>query len=288
MHRARARGPRRRRRRVAALAAEPTAPPRYPRPRLEGLARAIADFADSHRRGPSAIRRGRAPRGVRRADEEPARRSCSRGCCTTSAASPSPSIWDKPEPLVAAHWERVLLHTYYTERILARTPVFAGLAAIAGAHHERIDGSGYHRGVGGDALTGEMRLLAVADAYVAMTNDRPHRAALTGEAAAIALHACVAAGRLCGHAVAAVLEAAGHERAPAPARPCGLTEREVEVLGLLARGLTNKEIAGSLFLSAKTVQHHVAHIYDKIDRRTRAGAAMFAMEHGLIGPRPIA
>ena len=154
-------------------------------------------------------------------------------------------IWDKPKPLVAAQWERVRLHTYYTERILARTPVFAGLATIAGAHHERLDGSGYHRGVGGDALSDEMRLLAVADAYVAMTNDRPHRAALTGEAAAVAAaRRASTRGRLCGHAVAAVLEAAGQERAPAPAPPCGLTEREVEVLGLLAHGMTNKEIAG--------------------------------------------
>ena len=70
--------------------------------------------------------------------------------------------------------------------------------------------------------------------------------------------------------------------APAPAAPCGLSEREVEVLGLVAHGMTNKEIAAKLFLSAKTVQHHVAHIYDKIDRRTRAGAAMFAMEHRLV------
>jgi two-component system nitrate/nitrite response regulator NarL len=61
-----------------------------------------------------------------------------------------------------------------------------------------------------------------------------------------------------------------------------MTEREVEVLGLVAHGMTNKEIAAKLFLSAKTVQHHVAHIYDKIDRRTRAGAAMFAMEHRLV------
>ena len=57
------------------------------------------------------------------------------------------------------------------------------------------------------------------------------------------------------------------------------------MLGLLARGMTNKEIAAALFLSAKTVQHHVAHIYDKIDRRTRAGAAMFAMEHRLVERR---
>ena len=114
--------------------------------------------------------------------------------------------------------------------------MFARLATLAGAHHERLDGSGYHRGVGGDALSGEMRLLAVADGWVAMTNDRPHRPALSYEAAAAQLRAAVAAGRLCGHAVAAVLDAAGQERAPAPAPPCGLTEREVEVLGLLATG----------------------------------------------------
>jgi DNA-binding NarL/FixJ family response regulator len=79
-----------------------------------------------------------------------------------------------------------------------------------------------------------------------------------------------------------VLEAAGHGRAAAPPAPCGLTEREVEVLARLARGETNKQIGAALFLSARTVQHHVAHIYDKIDRRTRAGAAMFAMEHRLL------
>ncbi len=80
-----------------------------------------------------------------------------------------------------------------------------------------------------------------------------------------------------------MLEAAGHGHAAAPPPPCGLTEREVEVLALLARGQTNKQIAGQLYLSPRTVQHHVAHIYDKIDRRTRAGAAMFALEHRLLG-----
>ncbi len=267
----------------AALDAEPTPQPRCPRAELEGLARAIADFADL--KSPWTL--GHSP-----AVAELAAAAAGEGQRETvmlagllhdlgRVAVPN-GIWDKPKALGAAQWERVRLHSYYTERILARTPVFAGLAAIAGAHHERLDGSGYHRGVGGDALTGEMRLLAVADAYVAMTNDRPHRARLTGDAAALALCAGVDAGRLCGHAVAAILEAAGQERAPAPAPPCGLTEREVEVLGLLAHGMTNKEIASSLFLSAKTVQHHVAHIYDKIDRRTRAGAAMFAMEHRLV------
>lgn len=94
------------------------------------------------------------------------------------------------------------------------------------------------------------------------------------------------AGRLCRDAVEAVLEAAGHPPAPPPPppRPADLTEREVEVLVLLASGLTNKQIAQRLVVSPRTVQHHVAHVYSKIDRRTRAGAAMFAMEHRLVGP----
>jgi DNA-binding CsgD family transcriptional regulator len=192
-------------------------------------------------------------------------------------------IWDKPGPLGPAQRERVRLHTYYTERILARTPVFAGYAMLAGASRERVDGGGYHRAVGDAALTAPMRVLGAADAYVAMTSDRPHRAALSADAAAAELHRAVAAGQLCRDAVHAVLDAAGHGRAAAPPAPCGLSEREVEVLALLARGQTNKQIAAALYLSPRTVQHHVAHIYDKIDRRTRAGAAMFALEHRLLG-----
>jgi HD-GYP domain-containing protein (c-di-GMP phosphodiesterase class II) len=161
--------------------------------------------------------------------------------------------------------------------------VFAGVARLAGSHHERPDGSGYHRGLGGDALTPQMRVLACADAYAAMTADRPHRPALTAEEAAAELRAEAREGRLCAEAAEAVLGTAGHERAPRDAPPCGLTEREVEVLRLLARGLTNKEIAAQLVVSPRTVGHHVAHVYDKIDRRTRAGAALFAAEHALVG-----
>jgi DNA-binding NarL/FixJ family response regulator len=117
-----------------------------------------------------------------------------------------------------------------------------------------------------------------------MTAERPHRPARSREDAAKALRGEAAAGRLCRDAVEAVLEAAGHAGASRPSRPGDLTEREVEVLLLLARGLTNKQIAARLVVSPRTIQHHVAHIYLKIDRRTRAGAAMFAMEHGLVGP----
>ena len=190
-------------------------------------------------------------------------------------------IWDRPAPLRAAEWERVRLHPYYTERILARAPALAPLAALAGAHHERLDGSGYHRGLGAPALTRPMRVLAAADTYAAMTADRPYRRALDPATAARDLRAEADAGRLDAEAVEAVLAAAGHPPARRRAYPCDLTEREVEVLRLLARGLTNKQIAVRLVVSPRTVQHHVAHIYPKIGRRSRAGAALFAMEHGL-------
>jgi HD-GYP domain-containing protein (c-di-GMP phosphodiesterase class II) len=183
-------------------------------------------------------------------------------------------IWDKPGPLTAAERERVRLHPYYTERILSRTRPFAAIAEVASADHERLDGRGYHRRLAGGAVTRDMRLLAAADAYCALTAERPHRPALTRDAAAKVLRADPG---LCADAVDAVLSEPGRARA----LPAGLTEREAEVLLLVARGLTNKQIAARMVLSPRTVQHHVAHIYAKIDRRTRAGAAMFAAEHGL-------
>jgi DNA-binding NarL/FixJ family response regulator len=115
-----------------------------------------------------------------------------------------------------------------------------------------------------------------------MTSDRAYRQRLSPDAAGLELYRGCSTGQLCERAVASVLEAAGHARTRPPAPPCGLTNREVEVLKLVAGGLTNKQVAAALVVSDRTVQHHVAHIYDKIDRRTRAGAAMFAMEHRLL------
>ncbi len=272
----------------AVLASEPPPHPRRPASELEALARAIADFADlkspwtlGHSPAVAALAAAAAPDDD---GDDGDRQLLIAGLLHDLGRVAVPNgIWDKAGPLGPAQLERVRLHTYYTERILARTPVFAGYAVLAGASRERLDGGGYHRAIDEAALTAPMRLLGVADAYVAMTSARPHRAALTPDDAAAQLHRAVAAGQLCRHAVTAVLEAAGHGQAAAPPPPCGLTEREIEVLALLARGQTNKQIAGQLYLSPRTVQHHVAHIYDKIDRRTRAGAAMFALEHRLLG-----
>ena len=195
----------------------------------------------------------------------------------------SDATWERPGPLSAAQWEQVRLHAYHSERILARSSALAPAAVIAGMHHERLDGSGYHRGSPGRELSISARILAAADAFQAMTQDRAHRAALPAEAAAEQIRADVVAGRLDGDAATAVVEAAGQPRPRIGLpRPAGLSDREIEVLRAVTRGLTNREIGEAFGISPRTAEHHVQHVYDKIGVSSRAAAAVFAMEHGLI------
>jgi HD-GYP domain-containing protein (c-di-GMP phosphodiesterase class II) len=194
----------------------------------------------------------------------------------------SSAIWDKPGPLNTAEREQARLHAYHSERILARIPSLAGLATLAGQHHERSDGSGYHRGATAAQLSMSSRVLACADAYRSMIEDRPHRKAIAAAVAADRLEADAKAGRFDADAAAAVIEAAGLRRAVRRSRPADLTERQVDVLRLVSRGLSNAEIAERLVLSRRTVEHHVQDIYAKIGASTRAGAAMFAMQQGLL------
>ncbi|MEV6277910.1 HD domain-containing phosphohydrolase [Nocardia sp. NPDC051832] len=196
-------------------------------------------------------------------------------------AAVSTAIWDRPGPLSLGDWERVRLHTYWTDRVLRRCPGLTDLADLAAGHHERLDGTGYHRGVRSHDLARPARILGAADVFAALTEARPHRPAFSGDDAAKLLMAEAASGALDTAACAAVIEAAGL-RKPRTELPCGLTEREVDVLRLAARGLSNRQIAAELVVSERTVGHHLAHIYDKTGRRTRAGAAVFAMEHGLL------
>jgi HD-GYP domain-containing protein (c-di-GMP phosphodiesterase class II)/DNA-binding CsgD family transcriptional regulator len=186
-------------------------------------------------------------------------------------------VWERPGPLRPEEWEQVRLHPYHSGRIVARSPVLAPLAAIVSRHHERIDGSGYPAGVRGNELDASARLLAAADAWHTLGEDRPHRAALDPEKAARAISALP----LDRDAVRAVLGAADAPRAAFPRQPGDLTERELEVLRLLAGGRTKRQIADALFISQSTVHTHTVHIYAKCDVSTRAGLAMFAMRHGL-------
>jgi HD-GYP domain-containing protein (c-di-GMP phosphodiesterase class II) len=199
-----------------------------------------------------------------------------------------PRIWQKQGPLIADEWEQVRLHPYHSERVLARSKFLAVLAPVAGAHHERLDGSGYHRAAAAAELSLPARLLAAADAYHAMTEPRPHREPITPDRAAEMLAEQASAGRLDAHAVTAVVESAG-QRAPRIERPAGLTEREAEVVGMLARGLQTKQVASALGISTKTADRHIQNAYRKIGVSTRAAAALFAMEHGLLawGELPI-
>jgi HD-GYP domain-containing protein (c-di-GMP phosphodiesterase class II) len=195
----------------------------------------------------------------------------------------SSRIWDKPGPLTTTERDQARLHPYHTERILSRVPGLAEVARIAGQHHERCDGSGYHRGAVAAQLAMPSRVLAAADTYRSLVEGRPHRPAVPTDEAVVVLKGEVKAGRLDAEAVAAVLHAAGIAGAAGQrSRPCGLTQRQVEVLRLMAEGLSNREIAKRLVISPRTAEHHVQDVYLRIGATSRAAAALFAMEHGLI------
>jgi HD-GYP domain-containing protein (c-di-GMP phosphodiesterase class II) len=195
----------------------------------------------------------------------------------------SNAIWEKPGPLGFGEWERIRLHPHYTERAFAQSPALAPIGLLAGSHHERLDGSGYHRGTRGPALDLPARILAAADCYGAMREGRPYRPSLDEPAAEAELVRDADEGRLDRDAVDAVLAAAGH-RVPQRLRelPAGLTGRELEVLQVLVRGKSNQEIATDLGISAKTVGHHVQHVYEKVGVRSRAAATLWAFEQDLV------
>jgi HD-GYP domain-containing protein (c-di-GMP phosphodiesterase class II) len=198
----------------------------------------------------------------------------------------SNAIWDKAGPLGAGEWERVRFSPYFTERMLQFSDSLGPLGAIAVEHRERLDGSGYPRGIKGAAISSPARILGAADAYQAMREPRPYRAAREPDEAAAELRREGRAGRLDADVVEAVLGAAGHRALRRREGPAGLTAREIEVLRLLTRGLSNKQIAANLVIAPKTVGNHVEHIYAKTGASNRAGAGLFAMQHGLLADHP--
>jgi len=197
----------------------------------------------------------------------------------------STGIWDKSSAWTSADRERVRTHPYLTERVLARPARLAEIGAVASLHHERLDGSGYPRGVNASGIPVSARIVAAADVLHALGEDRIHRPAFPPKTREVMMREEVRAGRLDGEAVNAVLAAAGHEVRRRPELPAGLTAREVEVLTRLVRGISNKQIARELGVTPRTVGSHVEHIYAKIGVSTRGAAALFAMSHGLGHPQ---
>ncbi len=194
------------------------------------------------------------------------------------------STWMKSKPLTIRETDTAQLHPYHGERALASLggegkPV----AAIVLRHHERLDGSGYHRHTRGPDLSPAARILAAAEAFQTAREVRPHRPALSEPAAAARLRSAVKEGKLCPDAVAAVLASAGQStRREMAERPSGLTPRENEVLRLIAAGHTAKEAARLLDIAPKTADNHIQSLYSKIGVTTRAAAALYALERGLV------
>lgn len=195
-------------------------------------------------------------------------------------AVPTP-IWMTPRTFRPTEQERARSHVYFTERALASAPPFSAVAPIAAAHHERLDGQGYHRGLAQPSLGRAARILAVADVAAALGEDRPHRPARAEAGVGAELRAMAKAGALDPEAVEAVLGAMGLRAAPIGPMKL-LSPRELEVLRRLALGKTNKEIAHDLGISDRTVQHHTIHIYQKLEVDTRAAAALLAARNGLL------
>jgi HD-GYP domain-containing protein (c-di-GMP phosphodiesterase class II)/DNA-binding CsgD family transcriptional regulator len=198
------------------------------------------------------------------------------------------SIWDKPGPLTRSEFDRVELHPMLTEQMLRRSPALGVLNPVASTHHEKGDGSGYHKRVPADADDLGARVLAATEIYVGLTTERADRPAFPPDEAATELRRLESEGVVEPRAGRAVLVAAGHGEprgAPTgkrPQNPGGLTRREVDVLRLAARGHTTREIADRLFISPKTADHHIQHIYGKIGVSTRAAAALWAMQHTVV------
>ena len=272
----------------AVMAAEPGLAQPLDEGQLDGVLEAMADFTDvkspytiGHSRAVADLAFGAAQGvGIPAADATAVRRA---GLLHDLGRLGVPnSVWDKGGDLTLTETERVRMHPYLTERALASSPGLARLGALAIQHHERLDGSGYPRGLKGDAVSASGRVLAAADVYRAKTEPRPHRPAASADDAARVLRAEVHAGRLDGDAVEAVLRAAGHRARRRREAVAGLTARELDVLRLLARGYSNKQIAHELNISRKTAGNHVEHIYTKLGVSNRALASLFAAQHGLI------
>jgi HD-GYP domain-containing protein (c-di-GMP phosphodiesterase class II) len=271
------------------LATEPDSPLMVGEDMVDRVLEVFADFVDSkvpallgHSRTVAAVAQ-RAARELGCTDDEivPLRRAAL--VHDIGRVGVPNGIWERSGPLAPWEWERVRLHPYFSERVLARCGPLASLAPLAGSHHERLDGSGYYRGSAATTLSRAARLLAAADVFAALSHVRPHRPAQSAAVTVSTMRDEVRAGRLDGDAVDAILAVAGVSRRANREPALGtLTERELDVLRLICHGHANRVVAEQLGISPKTVDHHVQHIYRKTGVSTRASLAVLALERGLL------
>lgn len=193
-------------------------------------------------------------------------------------------ILEKGEHLSSSEWETYRLHPYYTQRILERVEALQELAQAASADHEWINGQGYHRQLCGEQIPFHGRILAVANTYARLVKQQenqkkpaevlPHMRSLVG----------VQFDRTCYDALVTSLSGRNGLRSSPPRtrHVDNLTEREIEVLRLLAQGQNTPRIARTLDISKKTVEHHLSHIYDKIGVTCRTAAVVYAVQHEIV------
>ena len=270
------------------LANEPALQRRLSERELDTALEAVADFTDlrspsraGHSRGVAhLVARAQARTGLPQQDRVALRRA---GLLHDIGLHGIPAtILDKASPLSASEAERMRMHTYYTERMLAQPPALARIGCIASMAQERCDGSGHHRGLSGPAIPLTGRLLAAACAYRAMIEPRSHRPAMSTKQATAELHAEVRAGRLDAEAVESVLAACGQSHGKRRGGPAGLTPREIQVLQLIARGASTRQVAQRLEITSKTADTHIERIYAKTGACTRSTVTLFAMKNGLL------
>jgi HD-GYP domain-containing protein (c-di-GMP phosphodiesterase class II)/DNA-binding CsgD family transcriptional regulator len=279
------------------LAMEPQSPHRYLKEeKLEDIALSFADFADlksfysaghSRRVGDLAERIARRMR-LPSTEVATVRRAALMHDLGLVAV-PSFTLHKPHDQLTQGEWEQLRLHPYHAERILSRVPALASVVPLVAAHHERFDGRGYYRGLAGSHIPLGARIIAVADRFDELSHDTPDQLALDVEGALRRMSE-EAGHALCPDAFEALAQALGEDglapftrpKSQPPEWPAGLTDREVEILRLLAKGLLRREMAAQLYLSEHTVRHHLAHIYSKVGVSTRVGATLFAMEHNLL------
>ncbi|HLB12266.1 MAG TPA: HD domain-containing phosphohydrolase [Dehalococcoidia bacterium] len=269
-------------------------PHRYiPEDHLTDAVLAIADYADmkspflsGHSRRVAEV----AERIVRRMSlPEPQVVAISRAALVHDigiVAVPS-FVLNKPgSQLTQAEWEQVRLHPYHSERILSKVAPLEAILPMVGAHHERIDGHGYPRGLAGIQIPLGARIIAVADRFDELSCETPDHPA-TGLEEVVELMRQEAGASLSPEAVQALLEDLGGGSVTSRRRthqpwPRELTDREVEVLRLMARGLSRNQAAKALIVSEGTIRSHLEHVYSKIGVSNRAAATLFAIEHGLL------
>ncbi|WP_375542214.1 HD domain-containing phosphohydrolase [Paraburkholderia sp. CNPSo 3274] len=199
------------------------------------------------------------------------------------AAVPN-GIWNSPGRLSAAEWEKVRLVPYWTARAGKQTGTLAQAAELASYAYERLDGSGYFRGVGGQALSFEARVLSAAVAFVALGEKRPWRDALPAAEVAQRLRTEANEGRFDGEVVEALIDTGDAPPRGTRARQQAirLSARETDVLRSISRGASNKEAARELDLSPSTVRTHVESVFRKLECSTRAAATLKASALGLL------